>query len=89
VELKLTVREYLCEPNEFIINGIEADYEDFGSKCDEGLWEAEEYCCGDMRFTPDPPTDSVLKKYNITLEEYYKVCDELDVLSFGACGWCS
>ena len=42
-----------------------------------------------MRFKPQSPTKEVLDKYNITEEEYNKICDELeDKLCVGRCGWC-
>ena len=44
---------------------------------------------GYMRFEPQSPTKEVLAKYNITEEEYNKICDELeDKLCVGRCGWC-
>nr|UVN09371.1 MAG: hypothetical protein [Bacteriophage sp.] len=42
-----------------------------------------------MHFEPEPPTEIVLRKYNITEEEYYSICDELEnKLHVGRCGWC-
>lgn len=42
-----------------------------------------------MYFEPIPPAKEVLHKYNITEEEYYKICDELeDKLYVGHCEWC-
>ena len=47
------------------------------------------YGCDDMRFEPQSPTKEVLAKYNITEEEYNKICDELeDKLCVGSCEWC-
>lgn len=41
-----------------------------------------------MRFEPQSPTKEVLDKYNITEEEYNKICDELEYkLGIGCCGW--
>ena len=93
MELKLEVYTALCIVRVFTINGIDADYEDFGTKGDrapivsDDPWDS--YCCGNMRFEEKRSTPEVLKKYNITQEEYHKVCDELgSKLSFGSCGWC-
>lgn len=79
----------LCELEEFNINGIQADYEDFGTKKDTDPENAEPYSCGNMEFLPKPPTQEVLDKYNITTDDYIEVCNKLtDELSFGCCGWC-
>lgn len=44
---------------------------------------AQGYC------EPEPPTEIVLRKYSITKEEYYSICDELEnKLHVGRCGWC-
>lgn len=79
----------LCILDKFEINGIEADYEDFGSKEDRAPELAEPYCCGNMQFIPKLATQDILDKYNINVTEYNKICDELQCLSFGSCGWCS
>jgi hypothetical protein len=81
-------RNALCSLSEFTINGIEADWSDFGDKDDHDPDNAEDYGCGDMRFTPTPPTAEILNKYGITEDQYNTICEELDVLSFGNCGWC-
>lgn len=45
--------------------------------------------CADMQFDPKPPTEEVLNRYNITEEEYYNICNELECkLCVGSCGWC-
>lgn len=89
MELIVIPYSALCELQEFSINGIKADYNDFGSKGDRGWRDAEDYCCGDMQFTPQLPTQKVLDKYKINVDEYNMVCEKLDCLSFGCCGWCS
>lgn len=89
--MKIEIKVYgcLCELSLFKINGVEASYEDFGYKHDCEPENAEPYGCGNMRFFPKECDTSVLKKYNITKEEYIEVCDKLEgVLSFGYCGWC-
>ena len=36
------------------------------------------------------PTQSILDKYKINVDEYKVIVEELeDKLSFGSCGWCS
>lgn len=87
VEMK--VYSALCALETFKINGIEADYDDFGDKNDQSPDTAEPYGCGDMTFTPKMPTQAVLDKYKINLEQYTEIADELaSKLSFGSCGWC-
>lgn len=90
--MKLECEAYraLCELSKFTINGINAHYDDFGTKEDRDPKSAPDYCCADMRFIPYPSINlEALKKYNITSEEYNEVCKILeDKLSFGACGWC-
>lgn len=89
MELELKVFSYLCELDNFIINGVEADYYDFGEKYDHNPEEAEDYGCGNMKFISKPSTSKILEKYKITVEEYNEICNELkDKLSFGYCGWC-
>ena len=78
-----------CELDVFTINGQDAIYEDFGSKYDHYKDGAGDYCCGDMRFEANPPTDEVLSKYGITKREYKTVCKRLtEELNFGRCGEC-
>jgi len=89
MQIEFKVYRSLCEMKTFIINGVRADYGDFGSKQDESPETAEDYACGDMRFTRKPSTPDVLSKYGITEKEYADVCEKLeDGLSFGCCGWC-
>jgi len=86
---KLEVYSAFCATAIFEINGIPADYEDFGSKGDENPEDAEEYGCGNMTFTPSDPTTGVLEKYKITEEDYWAIASDLEKsLSFGNCGWC-
>ena len=89
MKLELTFFNSLCECEVFRINGKNAKHEDFGEHFDRSPDTADEYGCGDMRFTPNPPADEVLEKYNITVDEYEEIATELeDKLSFGCCGWC-
>ena len=79
----------MCALEKFNINGIQAYYEDFGTKKDINPNGAEPYGCGDMEFIPKPYTQEILDKYQITTDDYNEVCNKLkDELSFGYCGWC-
>ena len=78
-----------CELEVFTINGIAANYIDFGSVFDHNEEAKESYGCGDMYFEPKLPTSDVLKHYNITVDEYNTICMELrNKLYVGKCGWC-
>lgn len=78
-----------CDLSEFKINGKEADYEDFGEKDDLCPEQADDYGCGNMRFIPKLPTQLILDKYQINVDEYKEICEQLEEkLSFGHCGWC-
>jgi len=90
MKLKLSFFSALCSTCEFNINGIEADKDDFGEKYDHDSENAENYCCGNMKFDPILPTQEVLDKYKITVNEYNEIASQLEEgLSFGSCGWCS
>ena len=53
------------------------------------MLKEEDYGCGNMQFIPYKEVkQDTLKKYNITEEEYRKIQDRLDCLSFGCCDWC-
>lgn len=79
----------LCELQTFIIDGQNADKEDFVNQYDHDMCNAEEYGCGNMQADVIPATQSILDKYGITLDEYNEIAYELSkVLSFGRCGWC-
>jgi hypothetical protein len=85
----LSVYGALCSTEQFTINGIIADHDDFGEKYDRDPDGAEDYCCGDMQFTAVASHPDVLAKYQITEEEYQAIAEELvERLSFGSCGWC-
>lgn len=89
MELKFTVFDCMCSMKLFEINNIRADEDDFGEKYDRDSENAEDYACGDMRFTGKPATSEVLTRYQITVDEYAEVVKKLeDGLSFGCCGWC-
>ena len=89
MELELKIYGALCATSVFTINGIDANYKDFGKKYDRDSENAEDYGCGNMQFTGNPSTTEILSKYQITEEEYQEVVSKLeDGLSFGCCGWC-
>lgn len=89
MNLKLKVARNICEPDIFEINGIEADYNDFGEKRDSLPVSPYSYMCENMHFTPKPATQSVLNKYKIDVAEYADIASQLEEkLSFGRCGWC-
>lgn len=78
----------LCEAEIFTINGIRADTSDFGWHESNGVL-SEWGGCKNCEFKTYKPTDEILKKYKISLDEYYMICNELsEKLSFGECGWC-
>jgi len=90
MKLKLKFTGSYCGVEEFIINDINACYEDFGNKYDRDNACAPQYGCGDMIFEIAEPTKKVLEKYKITEKEYYKIADKLEEgLSFGHCELCS
>ena len=88
MDLKLKIYACLCSTEVFIINGIDADYDDFGEKYDR-VSDAEYSGCADMQFTGKDSTPEILAKYSITQSEYDEVVSELsEKLSFGSCDWC-
>jgi hypothetical protein len=86
----ISIYKALCATSEFVINGIDANSDDFGWQGDVNPENAEDYCCANMRFIPRQETKEILRKYSIDKEEYDEICEKLeDGLSFGSCGWCS
>ena len=80
-----------CELEVFTINGKKANSYDFGRTSDHKEIDDEivAYGCYNRYFESEPPTKEVLHKYNITEEEYYDICHELEnKLHVGSCGWC-
>ena len=89
MKLEFEMYSALCEHRVFNINGVKATYEDFGEKYDRSPETADPYCCADMRFTSNLPTQEVLDKYKITTDEYKQICEMLEEkMSYGCCGWC-
>lgn len=90
MKLKLEVYDCLCELSTFEINNVNAYYDDFGDKYDHDSENAEDYCCGDMKFEGKQSTPEILAKYSINKSEYSEIVSQLtEKLSFGGCGWCS
>ena len=89
-EYEVVAFEGLCELSVFTIHGVSAYEEDFVERCDRDPRNAPDHGCGDMQATIIPATEKVLKKYNINLEEYATVAEDVaKKLSFGRCGLCS
>lgn len=88
---------YRLEPNSddcrrkdiyFVINNINADYNDFGTIV-ESTKEGWEFACPPEEFIPKMVTSKILEKYNINENEYNHICNELvQLLSFNGCAWC-
>lgn len=79
-----------CYTREFVINGVDADIDDFGEKYDHAPELAPACGCGNMMFESKPPTQKILDKYHISAGEYSKVCGRLETgLCFGRCCWCA
>jgi len=78
-----------CACQVFNVKGQSADTYDFGNGGDDSPEDAEDYACGNWQFHAKPPTDEVLRKYGITLDEYSQIATALeDKLAVGSCGWC-
>lgn len=88
MQLKIKPCYAYCTTEEFEINGVEADYTDFGHTKDIAPHCAPDYGCGNRQFIPKPATQEILDKYHIDIDDYNKICEELDCLSFGRCTWC-
>ncbi len=89
-EVKLKIYGALCATEIFIINGVQADCNDFGTQFDEEPESAEPYSCRNMTFKPGNASSEVLAKYKITKEEFLDIARQLAKgLSFGNCGLCS
>lgn len=88
--MKFEVKAYdalPCALAVFTINGKDADLQDFGEIHTE--YGGEPYTCDIIGFEPLLPTDKVIKKYKLTLQDYSDICDALaDAIKTGYCGWC-
>lgn len=76
-----------CSLSVFIINGVQADIDDFGEQDSNSDGD---YGCIYNVFKPfRHPPKQVLKKYKITLEEFLEIGDKLEKkLDIHNCGWC-
>lgn len=78
-----------CRLEVFAINGKNANQNDFVYAYDHDIENAETDTCSDMQLEFKFITKEVLNRYNITEEEYYNICNELECkLCVGSCGWC-
>lgn len=89
MEYTAEVCSSFCSLEKFIVNGIEAIESDFVVKNDEGGYRDCDCHCGDMQAHVTIPYSDILGKYNITVEEFNVIAEDIaGKLSFGACGLC-
>lgn len=88
--MDIIIEKFRCLPctlEKFIINDKEANVDDFGVTFSDG--SAMKGTCS-KKFKPGLPTQAVLDKYGIDLEEYREVCERLEEdLEVYNCGYCS
>lgn len=84
-------RNSYCIPESILMDGKELDLYDFGSMEDLDICNRpQDGGCGNQSFVRKEATSEVLHEYNITLEEYEKICNTLeDELQWGRCAYCS
>ena len=84
------IKKHRCLPcmlSEFKINNIDASVSDFGETESEG--SPFNNSCR-VRFKEKLPTEEILNKYKIDLNDYSTVCERLEEeLSVFNCGYCS
>lgn len=87
VEVKIEKMKWLpCSCKEFTINGKSASPSDFGTS-ESGGDPGQGNCYS--KFVHGYPTEEVLQKYGITLNEFREICEKLeDELYIGSCGLC-
>ena len=85
-----TRRCYPCTCEVFEINRESANIADFGYMADIAPELAEPYACGCKVFIPNKnEAEEAMKIYGITIDEFNKVCEELEEKLFvGSCGLC-
>ena len=90
MRLELEIFNVLCATENFSINYVEADKDDFGEIKDIDFRKrSSKHGCGNSKFITKEPHPDVLEKYAINQSEYYQVCQELEnKLSFGNCNFC-
>lgn len=96
-DVEMETMDYLpCHLAKFVINGIEADADDFGETKDLSRGNSPDYGCGNMRFVandfdsiPRCKRDEILCKYNISKCDYEGICELLErKLDVGHCEAC-
>ena len=75
-----------CGLKKFTVNGIEADLEDFGEvQCGS----VGDYECVVDGFDAKLPSNEVLAKYKISVDEYAELVAKLNTaFDYGYCNWC-
>jgi hypothetical protein len=87
--VKLQVYGDLCSLRVFTIDGKRVDEDDFCTASDEGRDHAGPYSCGNMIGRALPATNKKLKKYNLTVDEFNEIAEEVaSLVSFESCDWC-
>lgn len=85
----IKVSRWSCYCPVFNIKGCPSDTSDFGDWDDIDRFNAPYKGCGNMKFTPRLPSQKVLDKYNIGVDEYAEIAHALEEgLSFGRCRLC-
>ena len=85
----IKVSKWNCYCPVFTIKGQKADESDFGEGEDLDEFNKPPYGCGNKHFTPRLPSQRILDKYNINVDEYAQIAKALeDGLSFGRCRLC-
>lgn len=89
VEIEVGYYGLPCAVRKFVIDGIEADEDDFGeSFCESDGWGG----CINRHFVGNidsPHIKEVCNKYNIAYEEYLEIVEHLEnELYVGDCSWC-
>jgi predicted metal-binding transcription factor (methanogenesis marker protein 9) len=89
MNVTITIGTMPCDVRSLKINDVEASYHDFIELQDHDKTNAPQYGCGDMKATPIQSTPEVLKRYNITQEEYDEITKKLCAkLKIGYCSKC-
>lgn len=89
MQLEITPKEdQPCMLLTFTINGKDADMDEFGYSNTYGDMDA--YRCCTIFIPYEIPDHNLLKKYEISKDEYREICEKLrDKLRVTDCGWCS
>ena len=74
----ITFHKAFCSTSKFVINGNDANPDDFGWQGDVNPENAEDYCCANMKFIPKRETKEILRKYSIDKKEYDEICKKLE-----------